>query len=104
MVTVDTTGLGAAVGAGDAIYGTGVRNGDTPNTGIRPSYQWGLWGYCASQSLGGDRDYCVGTSFGFKWQPSPAILFDAPVDQQNTIAQALPSGTFTDSNYLGSYS
>lgn len=103
MVTVDTSGLGGALGLGDAVYGTGARDGDAPNTGIRPSYQWGLWGYCASQTLGGERDYCVGTSFGFRFQPAPAILFDAPTADQNTIATRLPSGTFTDSNYLGSY-
>lgn len=103
MVNVNTEGLGEALGVGEAIYGSGPREGDAPNTGIRPSYQWGLWGYCAAQSLGGDRDYCVGTSFGFKFQPAPAILFDAPAAQQNTVAQALPSGTFVDSDYLGSY-
>jgi hypothetical protein len=103
MVTVDTTGLGAATSLGASIYGSGARSGDAPNTGVRPYYEWGLWGYCASQTKGGDRDYCVGTSFGFQFQPSPAILFDTPTASQSQLAQALPGGVFTDSNYLGSY-
>lgn len=40
MTTVDMTGVGAATGAGDAIYGTGAQTG--PNTGLRNYYEFGL--------------------------------------------------------------
>lgn len=103
MVTVDTSGLGTALNVGTSVYGSGSRAVDTPNSGLRPYYEWGLWGYCASQSKGGDRDFCVGNDWGFKFQPVPAILYDAPATNQNAIATALGSGTFTSSDYLGSY-
>lgn len=103
MVTVNTAGLGAATGLGDSVYGTGERAGDAPNTGLRSSYQWGLWGYCAAESKGGNRDYCVGTDWAFQFQPVPAILFDAPAAAQNEIATRLPGGVFSSSDYLGSY-
>lgn len=102
MVTVDTSGVGAATGAGDAVYGTGARN-DQPNTGLRPYYEWGLWGYCASQTKNGGRDYCSGTSWAYEFQPVPAILYDVPADAQQPVSNALGSGTFTSSDYLGRF-
>lgn len=56
MVTVDTSGLGSAIGTGDAIYGSGSRN--SANSGLREYYEWGLWTYCGKGSVGGAPDFC----------------------------------------------
>lgn len=101
MVNIDTTGVGAATGAGDAVYGSGPRDG--PNTGLRPYYQWGLWAYGEAQTSGGSRDYLSGTDWAYEFQPVPAILFDVPAEQQQTVSAALGDGTFTSSSYLGRF-
>jgi len=103
MTTVSTTGVGAATGAGDAVYGSGDRSNNQPNTGLRPYYEWGLWGYCASQTTGGNRDYCSGTSWAYEFQPVPAVVYDVPANAQQTISNALGQGTFTSSDYLGRF-
>lgn len=104
MVTVQTGGLGQALGIGNSIYGSGQQNGNTANTGLRTSYQWGLWTYCAkSGSLGGVPDYCDGTSWAHEFRPVPAILFDVPAADQTEVANRLPGGVFTDDSYLGRY-
>jgi len=101
MTTVDMTGVGAATGAGDAIYGTGAQTG--PNTGLRNYYEFGLWAYGASATTGGARDYTSGNTWAREFQPIPVILFDAPAAQQQTITQALGDGVITSSDYLGRY-
>jgi len=102
MVTVNTAGVGQALGVGNAIYGSGARN--AANTGLRPSYQWGLWAYCEAQTEGGVRDACSGTSWAHTFQPVPAILFDVPAAEQQAVSNLLGNGTFTASDYLGRFS
>jgi len=102
MVTVDTSGVGAALGVGDAIYGTGERT--SANSGLREYYEWGLWTYCLKDSLGGVPDACDGNSWAYAFEPVPAILYDVPSDLQSQVTSRLPSSTFTSSDYLRSYS
>ena len=102
MVDVNLSGLGAATGAGSALYGTGPRT--APNSGLRQHYEWGLWTYCGHDTLGGSPDYCSGTQWANEFQPVSAILADVPTQFQTQVANALPSGsTFASGGYLGRF-
>lgn len=103
MVAVSTGGLGQATGVGSGLYGQGSRAEGQANTGVRQSYEWGLWNYCSHDSQGGNTDYCSGTNWANGWQPVPAILVDAPQADQTQLANSLGSGTFTASDYLSRY-
>lgn len=108
FVTVDTTGLGTALGANNVNVPDGFFAGnqgvaEAQNNGVKDSYQWGLYNYCAGVASGSSRA-CVPRSFGFEWQPVNAILNDAPQDAQDAITSFLPANTFRDSGYLADYS
>lgn len=102
MVTVDTSGVGQATGAGNNVYGSGARN--AAGTGLRTYYQWGLWNYCEKNDNGGAPDFCTDTTWAQSFSPLPAILYDVPNASQSQVANALGSNTFTDTDYLNSYS
>ncbi|KAJ1031720.1 hypothetical protein NDA13_002109 [Ustilago tritici] len=106
-VTVDTTGLGNALStAGSNVANLYTNDPDSPvgqGNGVRQSYQWGLYNYCAGQPSGDDRS-CSQRNFGFEWLPVDAILRDAPQDARQQIQNFLPESTFRDSKYLGDYS
>ena len=102
MVTVNTAGVGNALGVGNGIYGNGQVNG--ANSGLREYYEWGLWSYCESETSGGARDACSGTKWARQFQPVPAILYDVPAQAQDVLGNRLGNGTFTATNYLSRFS
>lgn len=102
MVTLDTRGAGQALGVGNALYGSGART--QAGSGLRQFYEWGMWTYSEkSGSEGGVADYIAPTSWAFEFRPVPAVLFDVPQASQTQVAQALPSGVFTNDSYLGRF-
>ena len=106
-VSVDTSGLGAALARSGAnvnnLYAQNQADALGQGNGIRNDYQWGLYNLCAGQASGTDRA-CTERHFGFEFQPVEAILADAPQDARQQIQNFLPANTFTDSKYLGDYS
>lgn len=106
-VHVDTTGLGNALSrAGVSVSDLYAANQAAPEgtgAGIKNSYQWGLYSYCAGAKSGSDRA-CSDRHFGFEFLPLNAILSDAPESDRAAIQNFLPNGTFRNSNYLGDYS
>ncbi len=106
-VSVDASNLGNALAstntATNDLYAANPAAPVAQGNGIRQSYQWGLYNYCAGQPSGDSRA-CSDKSFGFEWQPVDALLNDAPQDARNGIQNFLPEATFRDSKYLGDYS
>ncbi|GAC73621.1 hypothetical Protein PANT_9d00185 [Moesziomyces antarcticus T-34] len=106
-VSVDASNLGNALAstntATNNLYAANPAAPVAQGNGIRQSYQWGLYNYCAGQPSGDSRA-CSDKSFGFEWLPVDALLNDAPQDARNGIQNFLPEATFRDSKYLGDYS
>ncbi|PWZ02661.1 hypothetical protein BCV70DRAFT_229119 [Testicularia cyperi] len=105
FVEVNPTGLGDAIGGSvpAGFYASDQSAAVAQGNGIKQSYQWGLYNYCAGEASGGARS-CTPRSFGFAWRPVDAIEDDAPQDARDQITNFLPSSTFRDSGYLADYS
>ncbi|KAL8293774.1 hypothetical protein RQP46_000475 [Phenoliferia psychrophenolica] len=114
IVSVSTTGFGAAIAASDGappdavkgVYNTGtLASANGTNAGLRMTYEWGLWNYCATNGgLGSSRSYCSKRQFGERFQPAKVLYNDLPVKYQGAFNASVPANVFRDDKYLGAFS
>ncbi|GJN94778.1 hypothetical protein Rhopal_007870-T1 [Rhodotorula paludigena] len=77
---------------------------ETLATGVRKSYEWGLWSYCTTNGDEGDaRSYCYTRSIHPSFQPAKVLLEDIPAQYSALLKDTLPENVFTADNYLGTY-
>lgn len=79
---------------------TSTREGN--HDGLRESYSWGLWSYCA----GADDsvpDYCTPRAFGARFQPAATLLADLPEKYAQEYNATIPANIFTEDGYLGMF-
>jgi len=107
LINVNMTGYGAGLqgATGDPTPGLYNDNATAPldeNLGLRQSYQWGFYKYCAYTNA--TQGQCSNSTFGYPFQPFPTILGDTPELYNIQTQFILPTVTFTDSGYLADYS
>ncbi|GAA5938649.1 SUR7/PalI family protein [Sporobolomyces koalae] len=117
IVSIDTSGLAQALttasGAAAANF-TDIYNSNTPyftkdadearHDGLRKTYEWGLWSYCATNGgVGADRSYCEDATIHPAFQPAKVLMADIPQDYTNALSETLPNNVFTADDYLGRY-
>ncbi|KAM0754646.1 hypothetical protein T439DRAFT_321678 [Meredithblackwellia eburnea MCA 4105] len=113
IISLSTAGFGAAAAAAagqtgniTAIYNTAATvGGNRTHNGIRLTYEWGVWGYCASNAatVGGSRSYCSQRSFGATFQPASVLYTDIPTAYTSAFNATVPKSVFTDDAYLGNF-
>ncbi|GAA6060628.1 hypothetical protein JCM10212_006379 [Sporobolomyces blumeae] len=116
IVSLSTSGLSKALSEASgssnftSIYYSG--NGDyftkgvneSRHDGLRKTYEWGLWGYCATNGGVGDaRSYCEESTINPSFQPAKVLLEDVPTDFADALKETLPDNVFTADDYLGTY-
>lgn len=77
---------------------TATREGK--HDGLRESYSWGLWSYCAG-SDDSFPDYCTPCAFGARFQPAAVLLADLPEKYAQEYNATIPANIFTEDSYLG---
>lgn len=99
--TANFQGSGTATLTG--IYASNQGAAEGAGNGIKNEYRWGLYSYCGGATSGSDRA-CSSRSFGYEFQPLDVLESDATSQNSGAVASAAPTGTFSNSSYLGKFS
>ncbi|KDQ20393.1 hypothetical protein BOTBODRAFT_26399 [Botryobasidium botryosum FD-172 SS1] len=108
MVSINMTGYLQAMeaGTGDPAPGLFTNNATAPlwqGLGLRQEYLWGFYGHCAYTNLSHGLGICSNKTFGAKFTPFDVMLGDTP-PRYNVFTQFIvPTTTFKDSGYLGTF-
>ncbi|GAA5882289.1 hypothetical protein JCM3774_003358 [Rhodotorula dairenensis] len=75
------------------------------HSGLRQTYEWGLWSYCATNGdLGAARSYCVASSVqNGGVDPAAVLLEDVPAKYSDLLQSVLPAEVFKMSDSLDFY-
>ncbi|TKA50401.1 hypothetical protein B0A53_06256 [Rhodotorula sp. CCFEE 5036] len=72
--------------------------------GLRQTYEWGLWSYCATNGdLGAPRSYCVASSVNNGVDPAAVLLEDVPLKYSDLLKSILPNQVLSVSDSLDFY-
>ncbi|KAF8167834.1 Glucanosyltransferase-domain-containing protein [Crassisporium funariophilum] len=107
MVKVNMTGYGAALEAAilNPVQGLYTNNASAPlqaAAGVRATYEFGLYSYCAYVQDGGGQ--CGNQTIGAQFRPYDTITADMASNYSVLSASFIQDSTFRDSKYLGQHS
>lgn len=106
---MNTNGLETAITSANGgtavtdIFATSQAAPELAGNGIKTEYRWGLYNFCAGATSGSNRA-CTSRSFGYQYRPLEVLEQDATAQNRGAIVQAVPTGTFSNSDYLGRFS
>lgn len=119
IVQISTFGLGAALSGqlsgsaqqgftNSSLYGNQDQelNRRNPGDGLRTYYTWGLWNYCAGYDGPSKLQYCTSTKWAHRFQPTAALVQDAPTAYQSALNNLLSEqfDRIKSDRYLGDWS
>ncbi|EMD41639.1 hypothetical protein CERSUDRAFT_110215 [Gelatoporia subvermispora B] len=108
LVRVDMSGYGQGLAGalGDPIQGLYTTNASAPlqqQAGLRDTYDFGLYSYCAYVSASGG-GICSNHTTANEFRPYETITADMLSNYSSLTAALIPGSTFTNDSYLGQFS
>ncbi|KZT52773.1 hypothetical protein CALCODRAFT_501900 [Calocera cornea HHB12733] len=110
MVSMNVTNFASCLenSTGDPFPGMYQANASAPlglHMGLRDTYSWGFFSYCASVVTNVTAVQCTNHTFGYRFTPLDTMLSDI-LSNSSTISQfTIPQTTqFTNNDYLGNLS